>query len=135
IRKGAEAAAAKDNVTLKYASDTDGGAQATLVQNAIDSKVDAIAVTLAKPDALSAVVRKATAAGIPVVVFNAGIDNWKADGTLGYFGSDDGLAGEQAGKRAAADGMKHLLCVSQEQGHVALEARCDGLKKCFGGKF
>jgi simple sugar transport system substrate-binding protein len=135
IRKGAEAAAAKDNVTLKYASDTDGGAQATLVQNAIDSKVDAIAVTLAKPDALAAVVRKATAAGIPVVVFNAGIDQWKGDGTLGYFGSDDGLAGEQAGKRAAADGAKHLLCVSQEQGHVALEARCDGLRKGFGGRF
>ena len=135
IRKGAEAAAAKDNVTLKYASDTDGGAQATLVQNAIDSKVDAIAVTLAKPDALAAAGRKATAAGIPVVVFNAGIDNWKADGALGYFGSDDGLAGEQAGKRAAADGAKHLLCVSQEQGHVALEARCDGLRRGFGGRF
>jgi simple sugar transport system substrate-binding protein len=135
IRKGAEAAAVKDNVTLKYASDTDGGAQATLVQNAIDSKVDAIAVTLAKPDALAAVVRKATAAGVPVVVFNAGVDQWKGDGALGYFGSDDGLAGEQAGRRAAADGVKHLLCVSQEQGHVALEARCDGLRKGFGGRF
>jgi simple sugar transport system substrate-binding protein len=47
IRKGAEAAAAKDGVTLRYASDADGGAQATLVQNAVDSRVDAIAVTLA----------------------------------------------------------------------------------------
>lgn len=133
VRKGAETAAAKDNVTLRYSSDTDGGGQATLVQNAIDSKVDAIAVTLAKPDALAAVVRKASAAGIPVVVFNAGIDNWKNSGGLSYFGSDDGLAGEIAGKRAATDGAKHLLCVSQEQGHVALEARCDGLKKGFGG--
>jgi simple sugar transport system substrate-binding protein len=133
VRKGAEAAAAKDNVTLRYASDADGGGQATLVQNAIDSKVDAIAVTLAKPAALAAVVRKAEAAGIPVVVFNAGIDDWKAAGALGYFGSDDGAAGEQAGKRAAADGYHHLLCVSQEQGHVALEARCDGLKRGFGG--
>jgi len=135
IRKGAEAAAAKDNITLKYASDTDGGAQATLVQNALDSKVDAIAVTLAKPDALAAVVRKASAAGVPVAVFNAGIGAWKGDGALGYFGSDDGLAGERAGKRAAADGAKHLLCVSQEQGHVALEARCDGLKRGFSGQF
>jgi simple sugar transport system substrate-binding protein len=135
VRKGAEAAAAKDNVTLRYASDTDGGAQATLVQNAIDSKVDAIAVTLAKPDALAAVVRKAVAAGIPVVVFNAGIDQWKGDGALSYFGSDDGLAGEQAGRRAAAEGVRRVLCVSQEQGHVALEARCDGLKRGFGGAF
>lgn len=131
VRKGAEAAAAKDNVTLRYASDPDGGGQATLVQNAIDSKVDAIAVTLAKPAALEAVVRKAHAAGIPVVVFNAGIDRWQGMGALSYFGSDDGAAGEGAGKRAAADGAKHVLCVSQEQGHVALEARCDGLQRGF----
>jgi len=131
IRRGAEAAAAKDNVRLRYASDPDGGGQATLVQNAIDSRVDAIAVTLAKPDALAAVVRKARAAGIPVVVLNAGIDQWKAVGALNYFGSDDGRAGEGAGKRAAAEGARHLLCVSQEQGHVALEARCDGLSRGF----
>ena len=136
VRRGAEAAAVKDNVTLRYASDPDGGAQATLVQNAIDSKADAIAVTLAKPDPLAPVVRKATAAGTPVVVFNAGIDQWKGDGALGYFGSDDGVAGVEAGKRAASEGAKHLVCVSQEQGHVALEARCDGLAKGFApGKF
>jgi simple sugar transport system substrate-binding protein len=131
VRKGAEAAAAKDHVTLRYASDPDGGGQSNLVQNAIDSKVDAIAVTLAKPSALAAVVQKARAAGIPVVVFNAGIDDWQAAGALSYFGSDDGAAGEEAGKRAAADGAKHILCVSQEQGHVALEARCDGVRRGF----
>jgi len=135
VRRGAEAAAAKDNVTLRYANDPDAGAQATLVQNAIDSRVDAIAVTLAKPAALEAVIRKARDAGIPVVVFNAGIDRWKAVGALNYFGSDDGVAGEEAGKRAAVDGARHVLCVSQEQGHVALEARCDGLRKGFGGRF
>jgi simple sugar transport system substrate-binding protein len=136
VRKGAEAAAAKDNVKLRYASDTDGGGQATLVQNAIDSKVDAIALTLAKPDAMAAAVRKAQAAGIPVVVFNAGIDHWKGAGALSYFGSDDGRAGEIAGKRAAAEGARHVLCVSQEQGHIALEARCDGLRHGFApGRF
>ena len=57
VRKGAEAAAAKDGVKLRYANDPDGGAQATLVQNAIDSRVDAIAVTLAKPAALAGVLR------------------------------------------------------------------------------
>jgi simple sugar transport system substrate-binding protein len=80
-------------------------------------------------------VAKAEAAGIPVVVFNAGIDNWKTAGALSYFGSDDGEAGVQAGRRAAAEGATHVLCVSQEQGHVALEARCDGLKRGFGGRF
>jgi len=136
VRKGAEAAAAKDRVTLRYSNDPDGGAQATLVQNAIDSRVDAIAVTLAKPAALAPVMRKAREAGIPVVVLNAGIDQWKDAGAVSYFGSDDGAAGEGAGRRAAADGAQHVLCVSQEQGHVALEARCDGLRRGFApGRF
>ena len=39
--------------------------QAHLVQNAIDQKVDGIAVTLAKPDAMKAVVAKAEKAGHP----------------------------------------------------------------------
>jgi simple sugar transport system substrate-binding protein len=135
VRRGAEAAAAKDQVVLRYSSDADGGAQAVLVQNAIDSRVDGIAVTLAKPAALLAVVQRARAAGIPVVVLNAGLDDWKAAGAQNYFGSDDGEAGVQAGRRAAASGFRHLLCVSQEQGHVALEARCDGLRRGFGGRF
>ena len=133
VRKGAEAAAAKDHVTLRYSADPDAGTQANLVQNAIDSHVDAIAVTLAKPQAMAAVVAKAGVAGIPVVAFNAGIDNWQAAGALEYFGSDEALAGETAGKRAAAEGAKHVLCVSQEQGQVALEARCDGIARGFKG--
>ena len=50
--------------------------QANLVQNAVDSKVNALAVTLARPEALKAAVQSATAAGIPVVAFNAGINDW-----------------------------------------------------------
>ena len=75
VRKGAEAASAKDNVQLRYNNNPDAGEQANLVQNAIDSKVDGIAVTLAKPDALAPVIKKAIDAGIPVVAFNSGLDN------------------------------------------------------------
>src|SRR5215210_3914093 len=42
IRKGAQAAAAKDNIKLVYSSDPNAGNQANLVQNAIDQKVDGI---------------------------------------------------------------------------------------------
>jgi simple sugar transport system substrate-binding protein len=133
IRKGAETAAAKDNAQLTYSSDVDGGRQATLVQNAIDSRVDGIAVTLAKPEALAGVLEKAQAAGIPVVAFNSGLDNWQQAGALQYFGSDETLAGEEAGKRIGQDGGTKALCVVQEQGHVALEARCAGVKRGFTG--
>jgi simple sugar transport system substrate-binding protein len=135
IRKGAGAAAAKDNVTLKYSSDPDSGKQATLIQSAIDSKVDGIAVTLPDPPAIAPAVKKAIAAGIPVVAFNAGIGQYQESGAMSYFGSDESLAGQTAGKRASADGYKNLLCVIQFQGQVQLEARCDGVKSTFSGKW
>jgi simple sugar transport system substrate-binding protein len=54
---------------------------------------------------------------------------------MSYFGSDESLAGETAGKRASDDGAKNLLCVIQFQGQVQLEARCDGVKKTFTGNW
>ncbi|MGW5464536.1 sugar ABC transporter substrate-binding protein [Streptomyces sp. NPDC003996] len=134
IRKGAQAAAAKDNIKLVYSSDPNAGNQANLVQNAIDQKVDGIALTAAKPQAMKDVVAKAEAAGIPVVGFNSGVGDWKRLGMLEYFGQDENIAGQAFGRRLGRLGAKHALCVIQEQGQVALEARCAGLKKGFSGK-
>jgi simple sugar transport system substrate-binding protein len=133
IRKGAQAASAKDNVEFKYSADPSSGNQANLIQSAIDSKVDGIAVTMPDPPALIPAIKKAIDAGIPVVAFNAGIGAYADAGVLSYFGSDEGLAGETGGKRAAEEGFKHVLCVVQEQGQVQLEARCDGVTKGFTG--
>jgi simple sugar transport system substrate-binding protein len=131
VRKGAEDAAKKDNVELQYQADPDGPGQANLVQSAIDKKVDGIAVTLAKPDAMKANVTKAAQAGIPVVALNGGIDAWQGMGVLGYFGQDERIAGRAAGQKLAAEGAKKALCVIHEQGNVGLEARCDGAKDSF----
>src|SRR5690242_19771902 len=59
VRKGAETAAQKDNIDLKYSAELQGPEQATLVQNAVDSKVAAIAVTMARPEALKPAVERA----------------------------------------------------------------------------
>ncbi|MFF4029950.1 sugar ABC transporter substrate-binding protein [Streptomyces sviceus] len=134
IRKGAEAAAAKDNVKLIYSNDENAGDQANLVQNAIDQKVDGIAVTLAKPDALKAVVAKAEKAGIPVVGLNAGLSVWKQQGLLSFFGQDESVSGQALGSKLNGTGAKHALCVIQAQGDVNLEQRCAGVKKSFSGK-
>lgn len=132
IRKGAETAAAKDNIELKYSAELQGPEQANLVQNAIDSKVDALAVTLAKPEALTPAVTAAVKAGIPVVAFNAGIDNWQAAGASAYFGQDERISGRAAGARLKQDGATKVICVIQDQGNVALESRCAGVKEGFG---
>src|SRR5437868_2669552 len=62
IRKGAEAASAKDNVNLQYSNDPDASKQAQLIQAAIDKKVDGIAVTDPNTGSLSATIKKAIAA-------------------------------------------------------------------------
>jgi simple sugar transport system substrate-binding protein len=133
IRKGAETAAAKDNIDLKYSSQLQGPDQANLVQNAVDSKVDGLAVTLARPEALAPAVKAASDAGIPVVALNAGIGAWKAMGVKAYFGQDETVSGEAAGKRLASDGAKKVVCVIQDQGNIALESRCAGVATGFGG--
>lgn len=131
IRKGAEAAAQKDNVELRYSNDPEAPNQANLVQSAIDSGVDGIAVTLAKPDAMQGAIKAAEDKGIPVVAFNAGMDAWQAMGVHEFFGQDGYIAGQGAGDRLKKDGKTKAICVIQEQGHVDLEARCAGLKNTF----
>ncbi len=133
VRKGAEVAAAKDNIDLRYSADPEAPNQANLVQAAIDSKVAGIAVTLAKPDAMGPAVAAAEAAGIPVVALNAGFDVWKSLGVQQYFGQDETLSGRTAGERLTSDGAKKVLCVIHEQGNVSLESRCAGVEQGFKG--
>ncbi|MDT5053572.1 MAG: simple sugar transport system substrate-binding protein [Mycobacterium sp.] len=134
IRKGAQAAADKDNIDLRYSNDPEAPNQANLVQSAIDSKVNGIAVTLAKPDAMAPAVKAALAANIPVVAFNSGFDNFKQQGIQEYFGQDEKLAGVAAGERLNTDGARKVICVIQEQGQVALESRCAGVTQGFKGQ-
>jgi simple sugar transport system substrate-binding protein len=129
IRAGAQAAAAKDNVDLKYSNDNSGPGQATKIQNAVDSGVDGLAVTMSATEAVRPAITAAIDKGIPVVGFNQGIDQYQDYGALMYFGSDESLAGQTAGQRINQAGGKKALCVIQEQGSVALETRCAGVKK------
>lgn len=133
VRKGAEAAAEKDNIELLYNSDPDGAKQAQLVEQAVDQGVDGIVVTLAKPEALAGAVAQAVAAGIPVFSMNGGEDVYEQLGVLAHFGQNEEVAGEAAGAQLTADGASHALCVIHEQGNVGHEARCDGAALAFNG--
>jgi simple sugar transport system substrate-binding protein len=132
IRAGAEDAAKNTGVTLQYSNNENGPEQATLVQNAIDAKVSGIAVTLSNADAVIPVAKKAADAGIPVVVFNQGINDYTKAGSKMYFGSDETLAGQTIGQKISqANPGGKTLCIIQAQGSVALEARCAGVKSGF----
>ncbi len=133
VRKGAEAAAARDGIELTYLSDPDGAGQADLVRQAVRDGVDGIALTLAKPQAMKGPVNEARAADIPVVGLNSGLDSWKKAGLLAFFGQDESLAGRAVGEKLNDLKAEHTLCVVHERGNVGLEARCAGVKKTFRG--
>ncbi|MFH8473417.1 sugar ABC transporter substrate-binding protein [Streptomyces sp. NPDC018000] len=134
VQRGAEQAAAKDNVKFLYSHSDEAQEQAQLVQAAIDQKVDGLIVTLAKPDAMKDVVAKATKAGIPVITVNSGSAESKQFGALTHVGQDESIAGEAVGDELNARGRKKALCILHEQGNVGHEQRCAGAKKTFDGQ-
>ncbi|MBC3989125.1 sugar ABC transporter substrate-binding protein [Streptomyces sp. AC563] len=134
VRSGAEQAAVKDNIKFLYAHSDEGQQQSEQVQSYIDQKVDGLIVTLAKPDAMKAVVAKARKAGIPVITVNSGSAESKEFGALSHIGQDETVAGEAVGDELTKRGRKKALCVLHEQGNVGHEQRCDGARKTFKGK-
>lgn len=134
IRAGAETASERNSVELLYSSDPDGARQAQLVQQAVDQDVDGIVVTLAKADAMAGEVKKAVEAGIPVFSINAGEEQFKDMGVLAHFGQNEHIAGQAAGEQFNEAGATRAICVIQEQGHVGLEARCEGFAETFSGQ-
>ncbi|MGO1434737.1 MAG: substrate-binding domain-containing protein [Canibacter sp.] len=134
VRAGAETAAERNNVDLLYSNDHDGARQAQLVQQAVDQDVDGIVVTLAKADAMAGSVKSAVEAGIPVFSINAGEEAYKDMGVLAHFGQNEYIAGQEVGNQLNEEGSERAICVIQEQGHVGLESRCEGLADTYEGQ-
>ncbi|WP_165858014.1 substrate-binding domain-containing protein [Corynebacterium alimapuense] len=133
VRQGAEDAARKSNIELRYSADPQTPNQANLIQSAIDAEVDGLAVTMPNADALGPVAQQAVEAGIPTVGLNAGMDRYQEFGLSGFFGQSESLAGTQAGERLAQDGAQHVLCVIHEQGNSTQEDRCAGVEEGLAG--
>ncbi|MFB7666678.1 substrate-binding domain-containing protein [Kitasatospora sp. NPDC056138] len=134
VRKGAEQAAAKDNITFLYSNDAQTQGQVQLVDAAIDQKVDGLLVSLAKGEAMAAPLARAKAAGIPVISINSGQEFSARFGALTHIGQDETTAGQAAGTALGTRGRKDVLCVIHEQGNVGQEQRCSGAKSSFGGQ-
>jgi simple sugar transport system substrate-binding protein len=133
VKKGAEQAGKDLGVGVSYQSNGDAAGQADLINAAVADKVSGLVVSMANPDALADPIRKATAAGIPVITVNSGQDKSAAVGALAHVGQDESVAGQGAGTRLAGEGVKKVLCVVHEAGNVGLEQRCNGVKQTLGG--
>ena len=102
------------------------------MQNAIDSKVDGIAVTLTQVDASARSRRRPFRPASRSSPSTAASPTTRSTASPTYFGSDEDVAGQAVGQRLTQEGgTGKALCVITEQGSVALEARCAGVKKTY----
>ncbi len=131
IRLGAIDAAAQSNVNLVYSSDGDATRQAALIDEAVASRVDGLAVSVPNAAVLTPAIKRAIDAGIPVVGFNAGLESYRDWGALMFFGQDEAAAGRAAGERLTKEGATKVLCAIQAEGQSQLEARCNGVQETF----
>ncbi|AXT84461.1 sugar ABC transporter substrate-binding protein [Aeromicrobium sp. A1-2] len=134
VKSGAEQAGKDYGVEVDYSSDADPAKQSQLIDGAVAKKVDGIVVSMANPDGLEASVKKAVAAGVPVITINSGVDKFKDFGAITHIGQTETIAGEAVGERLQTEGQKNVICVIQEAGNVGLEERCKAIANTFDGK-
>jgi len=141
VYKGSKNAAADLGCTLTevYGSQTQGqaepddNAENAQIQNAINAKVNGIAVSDHDPALMNKTLAAANKAGIPVVLLNAGCDNADiaASKAMTCVGQPETLAGQQAGARFASEKLTNVLCVIHQSGQNLLD-RCNGIAAGLG---
>jgi simple sugar transport system substrate-binding protein len=141
VYKGAKNAAADLGCTLTetYGSQQQGQAQPddnaenAQIQNAINAHVDGMAVSDHDPALMNKTLASAAAAGIPVVLLNAGCDNTDIAATRAVtcVGQPEQLAGVAAGQYFTKLGTTNVLCVIHQSGQNLLD-RCNGIAQGLG---
>jgi simple sugar transport system substrate-binding protein len=108
--------------------DNIGGDAANLIRTAISQHASVIAAPDWVSDSEDEAYKAATAAGIPILLYNAGGgDKAKELGTINYVGNEEYPAGLAGGEYFAAHGSKNVICVNTVPGAGNLEARCKGI--------
>jgi simple sugar transport system substrate-binding protein len=135
VKNGVDMAAEHTGANVEYrAPETfDMVAMSSLIDAAVNTEPDGIAVSIPDADALGPAIERAVAAGIPVISLNSGSDVADQLGALLHVGQDEYEAGFAAGEELAAMGGTTGLCVNHEVGNVALDLRCQGFADGFGG--
>ncbi len=136
FKKGALQAGKDLGITVNYQeSNNSGTKQSDMINQAVADGAQGLAVSLADPGAVKDAVLAAEKAGLPVVTTNSGSDLYKEFGAFTHIGQDEFTAGAGAGEKFNEAGVKVLLCAKQEQTNTGLDARCNGAKSTFKGKF
>jgi simple sugar transport system substrate-binding protein len=135
FQKGAVAAAKALGVKLDYqGANNDAAKQAATISAGIAAGCQGLATSVPDPAAIKTAVAAYVKKGIPVVTANSGSDVSQSLGAFTHVGQDETIAGEQAGLKFNAMGLKHILCPIQEAANIGLQDRCKGLANTFKGK-
>ncbi|ESW68966.1 LacI family transcriptional regulator [Mesorhizobium sp. LSHC422A00] len=140
VKRGVDDAAALTGAKVEYYAPQvfDVVEQARLLDAAIATNPDGIAVSIADANALGKSVKAGLAANIPMVVLDSGEKEGAELGTSLYVGTvSEYDSGKKAGERLAKEGTLKVVCINHEVGNVSLDQRCqglnDGLKPSGGG--
>ena len=98
-----------------------------MIDQAVADRPDGLVISLPDATALKPSIEAAVKAGIPVITINSGSDEFRKLGVLAHVGQPEYQAGVEAGERMARAGVRHALCVNQEDGNIGLDQRCRGL--------
>ncbi|PRY83559.1 substrate-binding domain-containing protein [Donghicola tyrosinivorans] len=134
VKKGAEdagvvAEAQGGSVTWLGPQNYDnlGPDAAELIRQAIDQGADAIVGPDWVPEAMDPAFEAVTAAGIPLVIYNAGgLEAADKLGAMNYVGAVDYKSGFAAGEYLGNAGHKNGACVNTLPGAANIEAFCSG---------
>ncbi|MGO7091827.1 substrate-binding domain-containing protein [Rhizobium leguminosarum] len=139
VIKGLEEAGRELDVTVQYRGVennlNDPNQQRRNLEAAIAAKPDGIVVSDPTPASLNATIKKASDAGIPVVLVNQGGDQVDSVGALAFVGDDPGTQGAMGAAQFNAFGSKRALIITAPPGALPfLDARTNGFIKTFKGK-
>lgn len=108
--------------------DNIGGDAANLVRTAMAQNPDVIAVPNWVAEAEDEAILAAIAAGIPVMLYNAGGADKAAElGAINYIGNEEYPAGLAGGNYFGTHGSMNVICVNTVPGAGNLEDRCRGV--------
>jgi len=129
VQNGINTAAANMNVDVEILApdEFDLDKTASLIEQAVAAKPDAIMLTVTDAVLFKEPIMKAIDAGIPVIAYNSGngpiVDNIPY---YTYLGQDEYQGGYLGGMRLIADGGTRGVCINQQVGHAGLDKRCKG---------
>lgn len=138
IDKGQTQAAKDLGVDVEYRAPADTSVDPAelkrLLESAIATKPSGIIFTDLVPQALNPIVKKATDAGIPVILSYVSPAEAAGTGALTVVGNDDVQTGRVGAEKLNALGSRHALMVTIPPGIPFIDKRATGFGEAFEGK-